>query len=321
MQNILIVLGIIAGVILGILSNWIYDILKNGGHLPDRPNLKRFIIVISAFVPIIFFVALPTLMNENDADLGNVEQNQIVEGQSIAVGGDSESSTIIQVGQGEVNVLPASEVPLTEELKGPTIEPANENELLVLVADFDGPNPENYRITETILSRLRTAIEGYDDIRIEALNKTITEAEGSDMARELGNLHKAGIVIWGWYGVTRDVVPLSVNFELLLPTELDSYYHLEIEPDVKGNIQTPKIETLETFNLQTDLSDEMTYFSLYTLGIIRYFKDDYEGAIASFKNAFDHAPEPVSPEQQSKVYRGIGDAYNDNGEHELIKPK
>ena len=57
------------------------------------------------------------------------------------------------------------------------------DKIIILVADFEGPDLQNYRVTETILARLRQALEPYDDVKVEVLGGTITEAEGSAVAR------------------------------------------------------------------------------------------------------------------------------------------
>ncbi len=85
---------------------------------------------------------------------------------------------------------------------------------IILVADFDGPEPQNYRVTETVLTHLHAVLEPYDDVEIEALWRAITEMEGSLTARAEGEKHKAAVVIWGWHGVTAEAVPLSVHFEV-----------------------------------------------------------------------------------------------------------
>jgi hypothetical protein len=85
--------------------------------------------------------------------------------------------------------------------------------VILLVADFDGPEPQKYRVTETVLTSLRAALEPYDDVQVEALGRAITEAEGSAAARAEGEKRQAAIVIWGWYGVTAEAVPLSVHLD------------------------------------------------------------------------------------------------------------
>ena len=85
------------------------------------------------------------------------------------------------------------------------------DKVIILVTDFDGPEPQKYRVTETVLARLRAALEDYDDVEIEPLGRAITEAEGSAAARAEGEKRKAAIVIWGWYGVMAEAVPLNVH--------------------------------------------------------------------------------------------------------------
>ena len=48
----------------------------------------------------------------------------------------------------------------------------------ILVAEFDGPEPQTYRVTETIINQLRKAIGAYEDVQVKALYETITEARG-----------------------------------------------------------------------------------------------------------------------------------------------
>ena len=57
---------------------------------------------------------------------------------------------------------------------------------IILVADFDDPEPSKNRVTATLLNRLREALAPYDDSEVVALGQTITEAEGSEKARTEG---------------------------------------------------------------------------------------------------------------------------------------
>jgi len=113
--------------------------------------------------------------------------------------------------------------------------------VIILIADFDGPEPQKYRVTEIVLARLRQALEQYDDVKVEALGRAITEAEGSAAARAEGEKRKATIVIWGWYGATAEAVPRSVHFEVLRPPR----YMPELGPEVKGLVQTMAVAELE----------------------------------------------------------------------------
>jgi len=101
------------------------------------------------------------------------------------------------------------------------------DKVILLVADFEGPEPQKYRVTETVLARLRAALEPYKkDVQVEALGRAITEVEGSAAARAEGEKRKATIVLWGWYGATAEAVPLSIHFEVLRPPK----YMPELRP-------------------------------------------------------------------------------------------
>jgi tetratricopeptide (TPR) repeat protein len=170
--------------------------------------------------------------------------------------------------------------------------------VILLVADFDGPEPQKYRVTETVLTRLRAALEPYDDAEVKALGRVITEVEGSAVARAEGEKRTAAIVIWGWYGATAEAVPLSVHFEVLRPPE----YMPGLGPEAKGLVQTMAVAELESFTLQTHLSAEMAYLSLFTVGMARYAAEDWDGAIACFGDALSQTAERVPALDQSIVY-------------------
>ncbi len=76
-ETILIVIGIIAGVLVGVLSNWIYDLLKAAGVFPDKPTLKRLIIILLSFLPLICLVALPELISPKSSNNSSSEDAYI----------------------------------------------------------------------------------------------------------------------------------------------------------------------------------------------------------------------------------------------------
>lgn len=121
------------------------------------------------------------------------------------------------------------------------------DKVIVLVAEFDGPEPKKYRVTEKILRCLREATEKYDDISIEALNEVITEQDGREIAREKGKNKKASIVLWGWYAATGVQAEISFDFVPLMEP-VDQEFKIKQQP-----FSAP-INELETFTMQTQLS-------------------------------------------------------------------
>lgn len=179
--------------------------------------------------------------------------------------------------------------------------------VLLLVADFDGVEQQNYQVTETILRNLRTATQPYTDVKVRALNQTITEQQGSDVARAIGEQQKATIIIWGEYGATPTNVQISSHFEFLnAPDEF-----LELEDTANGQTQTADIASLNSFQLQTHLSNEMSYLTLFTLGMVEYAKDNWDTAITLFGDALSQIDTDASGLNQSSLffYRGTSYAY------------
>jgi tetratricopeptide (TPR) repeat protein len=176
-------------------------------------------------------------------------------------------------------------------------------EIVVLVADFDGPDPKKFRVTETVINRLRKDTEKYSDVKIKALNESITEQDGSEVARAKGKKEKATIVTWGWYSNAR-VAPVYANIELLSDKKTQ-------EPEQSTRLQYKKvpITSLENFTLQDDLSSEMSSVSLFWLGMIRYTATDWDGAIGYFSDTLN-APKDIAPAlNHSLVYLQRGLTY------------
>jgi tetratricopeptide (TPR) repeat protein len=186
------------------------------------------------------------------------------------------------------------------------------DKVVILVAEFDGPEGQNNRVTETILSQLREATEEYSDVKVEALEKPITEQAGSEAARKLGKKRKATIMIWGWYGKTADMVPISVNFEVLQPPE----YLPEFGETASGSVQTFALSELNSFKLQTRLSSEMSYLTLFTLGMAEYAAKDWAGAIARFDDALAQTNESLESLDLSITHFYKGDSYLYNKDFE-----
>ena len=127
-------------------------------------------------------------------------------------------------------------------------------------------------------------MEPYDDVKVVSLGKEITEGEGSEIARVEGERHKASIVIWGWYGLTNEIVPLSVRFEVV-----ESYLpELDLESRFEGQVRTISVADLNSFAMQTRVSEEMTCLSFITVGIARSLAKDWSNAISAFNDALDY---------------------------------
>jgi tetratricopeptide (TPR) repeat protein len=173
---------------------------------------------------------------------------------------------------------------------------------VVLVTHFDGPDENKYRTTDILVERLREATEKYPEVEIRALSRTVTVQQGPAEARKIGEENKASIVLWGWYGLTNSEALTKVHFEILAnPKELE----------LERNNQTLKVplDDIERFEMQINLSNEMSYLTLLIMGLSRYEIKDYAGAIERFTDALKLPANPtvISP---AVIYSYRGNAFS-----------
>ncbi|MDQ1639566.1 MAG: hypothetical protein QOF62_2905 [Pyrinomonadaceae bacterium] len=190
------------------------------------------------------------------------------------------------------------------------------DKIVVTVANFQSLDSSISATTERLLAQLREATKHYEsDIKIDPLQKAITEQEGgSDAAQSIGRDRKATIVIWGW--TNKDVI--RAYFEVLMSrgnylSDLGTNQPMDLI--VAGH---------ETFQLQMNLSEDMTYLTLLVVGLARYESQDYDGATRSLRDALSHVTQ--SPEagndRQDKIAIGyfyLARAFADQGNYDQAK--
>jgi tetratricopeptide (TPR) repeat protein len=181
------------------------------------------------------------------------------------------------------------------------------DKIIILIANFDGPNPEKYRITETIIERLRKVLKPYDDVHVQALGEAISPQQGSPVARAKGSDQKAAIMLWGWYGRTEEKARIVVHFEILRKPR-----NLNLRQEDQDLILPMK--ELESFKIQTRIAKEMSYLMLLTVGLARYEANDYDSAVIRFTEALKEEMVPESMVDRSEIYffRGNGHFYKGN---------
>lgn len=161
------------------------------------------------------------------------------------------------------------------------------NKTIILVANFDGPDPEIYRVTDFVLEKLSEATQDYPYIKIVPLQQTITVQQGSEFARNLGQDKKAKIVVWGWYGVTGKSVHVSTHFETLGIPSLASGAD---KNSSDSNENTRPLIEAETFEFQSGLSESISATALFVTGFILYDEGKYNEAIDMYTKALDISP-------------------------------
>ncbi len=158
----------------------------------------------------------------------------------------------------------------------------------ILIARFDEEDQTNYRVTDLIVAKLRESTSSYSDTEIVVVDQVITELQGSELAKEIGETYGASIVIWGWYGLTDQVIPLGVHFEIISSASPFQPITCAVSTSQVRKVNLTEINDL---TLQTTLSNELSYVTLFTLGLIRFEAQDYEKAIELFDNALKYLDE------------------------------
>lgn len=148
---------------------------------------------------------------------------------------------------------------------------------LVLVADFDGPNPKSYRVSEIIVEKIRLAVGPYKDIEVKSIGRTVTAQQGSPEAIRIANENNAAMILWGWYGSTSEAAIATVHFEIISPREMARL--------PSSSTMTSPVSELNRFTLQTHLAQGYSYVSLIAAALVRFEKQDYAGALDRFDAA------------------------------------
>lgn len=182
----------------------------------------------------------------------------------------------------------------------------------VLLADFDGMDAKNYRVTETILQNLQDATKNYPTVKILPLKQAINQQEGKDKARELGKAKNADIVIWGWYGKTQEKAAFSVNFEMLSAAK----DYIDVGKQAQGEIRTMAVASLESFEIQVNLAEELKYLTLMTFGVSAYAAYDWDNAIQQLTVALSVAKPNKAALDPATIYFYRGNAYYKKGKYD-----
>jgi tetratricopeptide (TPR) repeat protein len=184
------------------------------------------------------------------------------------------------------------------------------SKVIIVLTEFGGTEEQKYHVTDAVLAHLRTLRDPYSDVEVKVLKQPITEAQGSQVARDVGKKYKAAMVIWGSYSETSTTTSVSVNLEILCP--------LKCQPNL-GGWHAPDLEGLQTFKLQTDLSAEMSYLWPFIIGVIRFDAEDWSVAIKVFTDALNQAKIENPALDVIGIYRFRTIAYINTGQYDLAR--
>jgi tetratricopeptide (TPR) repeat protein len=186
-----------------------------------------------------------------------------------------------------------------------------QDKVVVLFAKFDSKDQATSDTYDKILGDLRNAISKYRP-KVELLNyKVITEEEGgNDAARAAGQQRRANIVIWGLNSKNW----IRANFLVLV--NKPSYLSRE------QNLEFP-LTGQETFKVQISASEDISFLTLLTLGLVRFEADDWDGAVNLLNDALAHAngsrvqqDEAIKKDNQATCHFILGRALMSQGKYD-----
>ncbi len=211
------------------------------------------------------------------------------------------------------------------------------DDFIVLVADFDNgtlPDPDDYKVKDLIVDEIRKSTRRFQGISVRAINDTIRDRSE---AKLVAKKYKGSVIIWGSYRV-RDKVLISVNFEITCPLKCpprladsvsgenmfvsrDRFEEFELQQDLSKKMAflslfisgiasyenksyreaDERLTEALRLSAKQDPDAILDRFSTYWYrGIVRYYREDYEGSIADFTKSLE-----ISPSYQGYLWRGF----------------
>jgi tetratricopeptide (TPR) repeat protein len=186
----------------------------------------------------------------------------------------------------------------------PPFEAAEEDESLIIVADFrdesageyDGVDPDQY-----IFRALTDRVQRDDlNIRVERLDETLD----ANTVRQAGEVYNATLVLWGQY----DAVGITPYVERIKEVST-------VRTDEEGQSVLVDPERIQ-FSVVTDLPAMSSYLVLFTLGADLRTTGQWDVAIAYLTSAIASVPDEDVTAQPDEAYFERGLAYDSTEQYE-----
>jgi tetratricopeptide (TPR) repeat protein len=176
-------------------------------------------------------------------------------------------------------------------------EASPSHKIRFLVAEFDGPRPQEYGISQIIYEQLSEATRQYPEVQIDYLKQAIDNRES---ARAKAQEHHAAVVLWGMYLVNKSQARVTIHFEV-------AQSPVAVPAETGKHTVTAYTKDLEAFVVQEKLSKEMSYLTLLSVGLIKFLRGDLGGAIDRFTGALAQgsAPKELADPTVAHLLRGI----------------
>lgn len=133
------------------------------------------------------------------------------------------------------------------------------NGLVILIADFDGPDPQKYGVSQFFAEKITEITKSFNYVHVVTLGHPITATQGLSTAANIAKQEKADIVIWGWYVATD--AGINVTYHTFIP-KYTTILQTDYPSDLIKNFGATTDKT-ETFDFQSnELADNLVYDTL-----------------------------------------------------------
>ncbi|MGB8648377.1 MAG: tetratricopeptide repeat protein [Anaerolineae bacterium] len=189
-----------------------------------------------------------------------------------------------------------------QKAQGVLFKPAQDGELLIIVAKFDGADGPRYLETERITEQLQTSLKAAKiaNYRIEpgtGNSKDTPLISDEQSAIKLGRSERAVFVIWGRYDSLAIWPSLTVTAE---------------RPQVIPSPQIAKLQDLNETefkaNIAQNIPSQLAFFGALTVGQLLYFDGKFDDALRTFDVAIAKGQE-TPPDQQARLQEGFSTLY------------
>ncbi|MGX1928824.1 tetratricopeptide repeat protein [Flagellimonas sp. 2504JD4-2] len=187
-------------------------------------------------------------------------------------------------------------------------------DLKIMVFKIEGPKSDEYRVSDIILNELKRNLQNTYNVTLISVDDTLSETDGSDKAKELGEDNNASIVIWGYYALTKTKLSVKINFEDLqtkifkfhnksdiTSTLLDSKSLLN---EVNNRFFSFDINLVENLVSQKTISKYVASTISTLMGVVHYNLGNYNEAKSYFlKGTSDYQ---LMPNKKILDYQYLG---------------
>ena len=148
--------------------------------------------------------------------------------------------------------------------------------ITILVADFDGPDPQRYGVSQFIDEKIRLGLSGLQNVHVVILGEKVSAADGALKAIQIGQQKHATVVIWGWYALANQGITVTYHADLIATNQ---GLGVQGPLDFQTNFTAPQ-SRVETFDFQShELPDNLIVDAQAMAGLSFESTGDYHAAI------------------------------------------